>query len=224
MKKVHVYVENPTNTNGLTIYEIEETLNEEEKLKIIDEMRDGIGNYLYEIIKKWEAEKDSLPKDQYGRPKTVSVKAWIKRNDPDDKAKITTDYIEKLGHYWLFGTEYKGLSTICPTTRHGYGLQYSGKGVINQWFHDLCVELHKEEKKYFQAHDPVELKLTKVRKYGHQYPAFCENKDINDVIWNGKKDVTEEWLDAVIKAYEELKKNTAEVYSKLNSKLNKITI
>jgi len=107
MKMKNKYMSNANLRSGVyKIYEIEDEFSIEEKVKFIDELKDGIASYMLDILTKWEAEKDSLPKDKWEAIKTVSKKAWIKRNDP--RKIIDVDY--KVGKYWLLGTEYKTMS------------------------------------------------------------------------------------------------------------------
>jgi hypothetical protein len=214
MKKEKIWVGNPRNRNGLHVFEIEKTLSENEKLEIIDQMKDGVGTYLFNILKKWESEKETLPKNDWGEPKTVSKKAWIKRNDP----KGIIDIKFKLGKYWLFKNDYKEMSTICPETEYGYSMEYTGESVIHQWFHSLCEELYRNESNYFKENDPLQLKITKVKELGEHHRICFNNQDLNDIIWNGKTDVSEEMLDEFIKAYEILEKSIEDISINLNSK------
>ena len=212
MKKESVYVSNPYMKNGLTVFAIEKTLTEEEKLQFIDEMKDGVGTYLFNIFKKWEEEKDSLKQDEFGNVKTVSKKAWIKRNDNKEMINNSFD----LGRYWLFGTEFKTMSTTCPEKQYGHGMEYTGKSVIHQWFHDLCKELCRNERKYFQEHDPKEIKLATVKEYGKRYDIYFDNMDLHDILYNSKTDVSEEFLDTCIEAFKELEKSVQHIALKFN--------
>lgn len=217
MKKVPIFKPNPRYRDGLTIFEIEREMSLEEKIAFIDEMRDGIASYLLDILKKWEdvvitpgvitlnildKEKDTLPKDQFENPKIVSKKAWIKERD---KREII-DIEHQIGSYSLFSNRFSDMSTICPTTDYGFSQEYTGEHIAHQWFHDLCCELYAEEKKYFKEHDPFQQKLTKVRNYGQKYSLCFDDKELNDVLWNNKEDVSEERLDKYILAFEELER------------------
>lgn len=214
MKKVPIHVSNPRLRGGLSVFQIEKTLTEEEKLDIIDQLRNGVGSYLLNILLKWESEKGTLPQDQYGRPKKVSKKAWIKRNDP--RGIIDNNY--KVGHYWLFKTQFKELSKICPTTEYGHSMEHTGQLVVHQWFHDLCKELRQTEQKYFNEHNPQRIKLAKVKEYGERYRVYFNNDDINDIVWNSKENVSEHDLDEFIKAYEELQGHIERISVNLNQK------
>lgn len=214
MKKVPIFKPNPRYRDGLTIFEIEREMSLEEKIAFIDEMCDGIASYLLDILKKWEKEKDTLPKDQFGNPKTVSKKAWIKRND---KRKII-DIEYRIGSYSLFSNRFSDMTTTCPTTDYGYSQEYTGEHIAHQWFHDLLRELYLEEKKYFKEHDPFQKKLKKVIDYGRRYSMCFDCKELNDIIWNGLEDVPEESLDRYISAYQELEQTINRISCELKFK------
>lgn len=193
-------------SNELKIFEIERELKLEEKIQIIDAFKDNIATYMIELINKWDAEKDSLPQDQWGTPKTNSKKAWIKRND--NKNVIDKEY--KIGSYNMFGDKFKTLSIECPTTENGYSLTFSGEHVANQWFHGLCLELKRIEEKWFAENDPLQVKINKVKQLGDNYREVFNCKLLNDIVWNRETDVTDEQLDIFINAYKALEDCVAE--------------
>lgn len=176
------------------VFEIEDKLSVEEKIAFIDEVKGGIATYLLDLFDKWEKDYDELKKDSYGNVKTVSKKAWLKRNDT--RKKINDSY--NIGHYSLFGSEYNKMSVTCPCN-----MLYSEKHIVNQWFHDLCNILYGKEKKYFQEIDPVSIKIKKVKEYAG-FLGILDNKIINDIYYNGKIDVTEEVLDSILEGYGKL--------------------
>ena len=141
MKKYSIYKIRPYMSSGLEVFEIEKELSLEDKIKIIDIFDNNTATYMLDIIIKWDNEKDSLPKDRWDNPKTVSVKAWIKRNDPLNKIDIEF----KIGRYYLFKRRFESLSIKCPSTEYEYSMEYTGEHVVNQWFHELCVMLYKVE-------------------------------------------------------------------------------
>jgi len=215
MKKVRVYQSNPHLRNGHTVFEIEKELSIDEKVSFIDSQLDGIATYLIELFTKWDSEKDSLPQGQNRTPKMVSKKAWIRKNDT--RGILNNDY--SVGSYSLFGTGHRRMELVCPATEYGYSLAYTGKHIAEQWFHDLLEKLYREEKKHFADNDPFTIKLNKVKELGDRYGIF-HSKEINDIVWNSKKDVKEANLDAYIKAYEKLKKATNEIEAELHNTLD----
>jgi len=206
-------------TGKCKIYEIEKQLTVNEKVKFIDDLKDGIASYLLNIFSKWESEKDSLPKDNYDYVKTVSKKAWIKRND--ERKIIDIDY--KIGKYWLFGTEFKDMSTTCPSTEYSYQMAYTGGNIIDQWFHDLCDLLFREEEKYFKDHDTFQIKLSKLKELGNKHNIVFGSMELNDIVWNRKSDVSEHRIDEYISAYERLYQFIDQIGNELNQKSNEGT-
>lgn len=194
------------------VFAIEKEMLLEEKIEFIDKQKDGIATYLLELIEKWNDEKDGLPQ-HLGRPKTVSEKAWIRRNDTRD---LMNSY--DLGTYSLFGNRYS-LSTKCPKRRTSYELAYTGQHVANQWFHDLLTALYREEVKYFRENDPYTIKLNKVKSAVEKYHIYFNSMELNDIVWNGLEDVLEENLDAYIKAFEEVEKKISVVEKNIAGKI-----
>jgi len=198
MNKNNIYKVSPYMTDGLKIYAIEKEISLEDKIKIIDIFHNNIATYMLDIIIKWENEKDSLPKDRWDNPKTVSVKAWIKRNDPLNK--IDTEF--KIGKYHLFERRFESLNIKCPSTEYGYSMEYTGEHVVNQWFHNLCVMLYKEELKWFEENDLMQVKINKVKELGKSYRTIFNCKLLNDIIYNKEENVTEEQINVFLSAYD----------------------
>lgn len=202
MGKTRVHRQNSYLRGGLNVFDIELPMSMEEKIAFIDKMKDGVATYMLNLLEKWEKEKDSLPKDQYGHPKTVSKKAWIRRND--DREIIDIKY--NIGTYYLFGTKFMKMSLTCPETEFGYSLEYTGGHIVHQWFHDLLKKLEQKEREYFRTHDPFQIKLGKLREYGDRYRITFDNIELNNIIWNREEDVSEERVDKYLAAYERLER------------------
>ena len=203
------------------IYEIEDKLSVAEKIKFIDEIEDNIASYLLNIFEKWEKENPSLKRDVFGDIKTVSKKAWIKRND----SRCIIDTELDLGSYNLFGTKYETMSRICPRTSRSYkkryteSMIYTGKNVVHQWFHDLCDKLCDEERKYFEAIDPIAIRIKKIKDYAG-WIGTLNNNLINDICYNDKRDVGESVLDFIVNKYEKLEENIKIISEDINEKAN----
>ena len=63
------------------IYGCESETSKEDKIAFVDSMNDGKLTYILDLWKKFQENEGNLVKDKYGYVKTVSLKAWIKRND-----------------------------------------------------------------------------------------------------------------------------------------------
>jgi len=218
MRKHNIYKTNPYMTDGLKVYAIEKELSLEDKIKIVDIFENNIATYMLDIINKWEDEKDSLSKDQWENPKTVSVKAWIKRNDP--KKIIDTEF--KIGKYYLFERRFESLDIKCPSTEYGYSLEYTGEHVVNQWFHNLCAILYKAELKWFKENDSLQIKINKVKDLGNFYGVVFNCKLLNDIIYNREENVTEEQINIFLSAYEAIEKCVTEQTEVISNTLGEV--
>jgi hypothetical protein len=196
-------------------FPIESELTNEEKIEIMDKYSNGLVSYMISIINKWNEEKDSLPKDQWDSPKTVSEKAWIKRNDT--RKIVDDDY--KIGSYHMFGIKFTRLDLICPNTEYGHNMGYTGQNIINQWFYDFCYKQLQEEEKWFKDNDPLQIKIKKVKELGERYRIVFNCKLLNDIVWNKVPKITDKELDAFINAYEELEKCITEQTKKISEAL-----
>lgn len=201
------------------IFQIENELTLEDKISFIDEIEKGMATYLLNIFDKWEIDKKGLPKDSYGHVKTVSKKAWIKRND--DRKIIDIKY--KIGSYYFLGEEYKTITKICPSTGYGRDMQYTNDHIVNQWFHDLCYKLYREELNYYKTINPLHIKIEKLKEM-KRYNTLFNNKIINDIVHNNKEDVTEQELDIFINAYEKLDNYVEELSKELEENLKQINL
>lgn len=141
------------------IFDCESETSREDKIAFVDSMTDGKLSYLLSLIEKFEGEKGTLPKDKYGYIKTVSLKAWVKRNDTKYERPIIDDYYDH-GRYKILGSE-----------RH---IQYNSKGnydtyddLVDESFHRQLLECKKEEKKYFAEHDEYSILKKKFRERNH---------------------------------------------------------
>lgn len=216
------------------IYQDEKNLSQEEKIAFIDEYYDykgqkGNATYLLNIIDKYIAEKDSMPKDKYGYVKTVSLKAWLKKNDPRHIIDDSWHY----GNYHFVGREYSffGTRSVRPVWSTKLPYYDEENNVVNFWFHDLVVDLCENEDKWYRDHDPIIGKIRKVSKYGKEYGCF-NIKKFGEVVGNGERvldknwrrtfnepEITEADLDEMLKVYEEvdslMKSKKAEIVDRL---------
>lgn len=131
-------------TTTPVIFEIERKLTIDEKIAFIDNHQDNIASYLLYLITKWEKAKYKLEK---GDNEIVMRKKreWLERYDTRCFTKTTG---AATGAYQLFRTIYHELAFTCPRSVLGHTLTHTGKHIVEQWFHDLLVQLHREEMQY----------------------------------------------------------------------------
>lgn len=53
----------------------------EDKIKLLDEICDGLATYLLKLIDKFQRDKDTIKKDNEGNYDIKSFNRWVKRND-----------------------------------------------------------------------------------------------------------------------------------------------
>lgn len=207
--------------NGNFIYEMESKFSTEEKIKFIDENYELRGHknactYMLNLINKYLVEKDNLPKDTYGYVKTVSLKAWLKKND---FWKVVDDRYH-YGSYCFAMREYSNFATLTPRPTWTSNTPYynqEGK-IVDLWFHDVLEILYHEEMKYFNDHNSLILKIRKIVDYRNLYGSFGIKK-IDLVASNGlsvldsewrrtfhHSPITEEEIDKMLKVYEDYDK------------------
>lgn len=63
------------------IYNDENVTSREDKIAFVDKIQDGKLSYILDLTEKFEKDKGTMPTDSFGYVKTVSFKAWLKRND-----------------------------------------------------------------------------------------------------------------------------------------------
>jgi len=92
----------------------------------------------------------------------------------------------------------------------------SDGNIIDQWFHDLCDLLFREEEKYFKEHDTFQIKLSKLKELGNKHNIVFCSRELNDIVWNRKDDISEQRIDEYINAYERLYQFIDQISNELN--------
>lgn len=184
------------------MYNAEITTAREEKIAFVDSMTDGLLSYILELIEKFNKVKDSLPKTNYGDVKTVSLKAWINKNDTKYSQKIIDDWYH-YGKYRILGCErhitndYKGTYDIYDD-------------LVDEVFHRQLLECEKCECRYFKEHDEYEVLKDKLRNTGYDTTfgvrlSFSSNNEIyildDD---DNKREITIDEIKILLDKYEQL--------------------
>ncbi len=143
---------------GGTYFPCERTTSREDKIKFVDSLQNGELNYILKLIDKFNEDNKSMPKNQWGDVKTVSLKAWIKKNDE---------------RHIFNNTYYYGQYNILGTSR---SIQVMGKGsydtyedLVDECFHRQLKECCRMEKQYFDEHDEYTILRKSVEKNIENY-------------------------------------------------------
>lgn len=156
---------NSYNRGKEKVFSIEDQLDENEKLDIVNYHTNNLGTYILDIIDNyWECiENGELKQTKWGSINRNSLMKFIKKYDT--RNILFTHYDISYPFYHMFHEEYSLCKDhMTPKTSHNYKMLYDGKKVVNQWFHDLLVELYNKEKQYFDEHDPKRILYNDTRK------------------------------------------------------------
>lgn len=196
------------------IYNCESKISREEKIEFVDRMNDDKLSYILYLIDKFNKEKDSMPKDDYGNIKTVSLKAWIKRNNTKN-ILFTYD----LGKYSINGCErhinskYKGDYDLCDD-------------LVDEAFHRQLKNCEYKEKIYFSEHDEYSILKKRIEKYSDLYrgiydfnvkTSYCSDGNIYIYDDNkNKRKITLDECKILIAQYKKLEKYIKQLSNEIN--------
>ncbi|WP_346961348.1 hypothetical protein [Clostridium sp.] len=199
------------------IYECESEVIREEKISFVDSFQDNKLSYLIDLIDKFNKDKEALPKDNCGYVKTVSLKAWINRNDTKYERKIVDNRFS-VGEYNLLGTK--------RNIKYDYkGTYDTYKDLVDELFHRQLKECAYVERKWFLEHDEYSILKEKFRrkKYNTTFGVDigeCSNGDIYvyDKNSDNERDITIDELTELLAKYEELDKLVEKLTAETNIK------
>lgn len=198
------------------IYGAESKTSREEKILFVDSFNECKLSYLLGLIEKFKEDSKTMPKDTYGNVKTVSLKAWIKKNDTKyPRPVLDTDY--HYGQYYILGTK--------------RNILYNHKGqfdlyddLVDEMFHRQLKECERKEMEYFAEHDEGSILRAELVKKHEKFRTtfgvrlgFSGSRGVKFYDGKGReRDLTIAELKELIGKYEELEayiaKLTAETH------------
>lgn len=215
---------------GINFSIMKELPTTESRIAFIDEYyKDGRGiknkaSTILAILEKFDAVKDSLPVDSMGYVKTVSLKAWLKKNDPDG----IFDTYYRYGSYSLVNASWKE-SYINSRVGERFTKEEKDR-LVADWTSSVLFSLRADEEKYYLENDPVVAKVKAIQKYANTYGTLnakyveairCNGSSVLDAGWRktwGHEAIPEDSFDKIISAYEDIEK----VYTAASKKLSDI--
>jgi hypothetical protein len=138
-------------------FKTERELNTAEKIEFIDSITNGRCTKLLALLQKYKDERDTLPKDpcKFGtdKTKTVSLKAWLKRND--DEGFFDREYhyghIRPVKDTFLSKGTRGRIST--PDSSRIQDACENPQKLVDYMFHSAMLECLRAEKQWFRSHD-----------------------------------------------------------------------
>lgn len=169
----------PFGTLKTTFEDLASSLSFEDKFDFLDQGHDFKLTEIKRIVDNYRASSSSIKCDCSGNPKTVSLKAWIKKNDPMHLFDI--DY--RVGNTKGFYPDAYLQDLALINDVEGVGDRF--ENWINALFVETCFKLRKEEVDYFNSTDPYEIAKTQLKNFSNKYHTtfgthlgFCSNGDI----------------------------------------------
>lgn len=186
------------------IYGCEHKVSREDKIAFVDGLQDGALSYLLGLIEKFNADKENLPKDNWGCVKTVSLKAWIRRND----TKYNRHIIDDEYHYG----KYRLLGTSRYITNDYRGAYDTYEDLVDEMFHRQLKECEKRERKYFLEHDEYSILKSKFRNKRYDTTFGVNISDCSDGKlyvyeadnYDNRREITMDELKDLLAKYEQL--------------------
>lgn len=156
------------------IFRAESETSEEDMIAFIDSLTDGAMSYTIKLANKLDEDRKTMPVDRWKDIKTVSLQAWLKRNDTRNVASRDSVGLGKV--FIRFNPE-------IITTSVGFELRFiqnmyqkggydSHESYIAEAFHCVLDKLCYEEKKYFNEHDERAILERKAVNVLERYGSF----------------------------------------------------
>lgn len=139
------------------------TVSYQDKFEFLDMRNDYKLTEIKRIVDLYRATRDERKYDSYGSVKTVSLKAWIKRNDPAHIFDIDYSVGRTKGFYQAAFLQDLALVNDI----NGAGDRF--ENWVNKLFVETCYKLREEEIAYFKSTDPYEIAKTSLRDYAERY-------------------------------------------------------
>lgn len=188
------------------IYDCESKVTREDKIAFVDSFQDEKLSYLLNLIDKFNRDKKTMPKDQWDNIKTVSLKAWIKKNDTKyGRPIIDNEY--RYGRYYILGME----RSITYNVKGRYDTY---DDLVDELFHRQLKKCEEQERNYFLEHDEYSILKSKLREYQDKYRTSfgvsiltCSDGEIS--IYDGEdyktsREITMGEINELLSKYEQL--------------------
>ena len=153
----------PVGTLRKAFEDLATSVSYQDKFEFLDMGNDYKLSEIKRIVDLYRVSSNELKHDRYGSVKTVSLKAWIKRNDPTH----VFDDAYSIGHTKGFYPDAFLQDLALVDDIKGVGDRF--ENWVNKLFVETCFKLRTEEINYFKSTDPYEVAKTNLRRYSERY-------------------------------------------------------
>ncbi len=199
-------------TNRGDVYD-DSDVTTEDKIKLLDEICDGLATYLLKLIDKFQRDKDTIKKDNEGNYDIKSFNRWVKRNDKRQMLEPFNITGAKKYYYFLsnFYSIEEGRKAIYDYTNYDYPNDFLliTNDTIKNWYNDLVRELIRREELYLKQQDTHDKMILEIKEYENKYGNPLMSQEVYNICDKGKENVKYEVLERILesyKRYEELLK------------------
>ena len=196
----------------------QDTTSVEDKIAFVDLMKSGKATTAIELIKKYKSDIESgvikcdvSTFNGKPRPKTVSLKAWLKKNSNPTLCDSDYDY----GKLRLT----RGRAMYIQNMDND--VETKIKNLIDDMFGDVLFDCAREESEYYWAHDPLEIAKRKVKENPFtDYVcdlAYCSNgvicfsSDYDKFGWKDAPELSLEDCNRILEACDKIERYAKEV-------------
>lgn len=210
VEELKLWRENKACGDNHRLFSCEHTTSREDKIAFIDTMTDDRLSYFLELKDKFDKDKPNLPKDTWGSVKTVSLKAWLKKNDTRHIVYTTYNY----GEVHICGTT----TNIQSSSPFPYSMH---NDLVDKLFHRQLLECAKLEYEYFKTHDDYEklkvLLTEMVEKHNTTFGVqlLISSDEISVGDYENSRPITNEEIKELLNCFEQLEN----CISKLSQKI-----
>ena len=131
--------------NNATPFNCEDKTSRADKIAFVDSQTDGELSYLLNLAKRLENDRHNLPVDTWGCIKTISLKAWLKKND-------TRGIIDSKYRYGDIGGNTCNRNILNINLKSGWDMW---EDFVDETFHRRLLKCRDKEAKWFSEHDEL---------------------------------------------------------------------
>lgn len=203
-------------------FNCENEVSKEDKIAFVDKMYDGKLSYILNLFDKFNNDVENLSRDKNGYIRTVSLKAWIKKNDTKYG---TTDHSRLIDAWYKYGEIYflgcrRYIQNPNFLSMKGYTFD-THANYVDEIFHRALIELLRKENQYFKEHDEYEILKSKFIHSNHYelgiHIGYSSNGNVSIYDENdNSRPITIEELKLILDKYAEIEAFVEEVKKTVN--------
>lgn len=166
------------------IFACESEVSTEDKVSFVDQFQEGGLSYIFDLMKKFEADLPNLKKDEDGCVKTVSLQAWLRKNDHRNLIHRKGTFCGQIQFMGCHKKIYLLYSAFQFTRFFGYTIlnEESFPCFVDECFHTQLEYCLTEEKKYYNENNADQKLIKEICDVLDNY-GCSPNFDVGDDVY-----------------------------------------